>query len=96
MAELSKQWCEIWEPSMPHSFDIEAITRNMYRDRYYPIVCEGFGFNCIHKDAHGIIWLSFGIDSHGNSTTWKRYRSIITEELQKAANNESSSIQRHP
>jgi hypothetical protein len=92
MAEFSKQWCEIWNQSIPHDFDIEAIAKDMHNDRYYPIFCEGFGFNCIHKDVYDNIWLSFGYDKNGNSSVWKRYRSTIMEEKQKAAKNESSSI----
>jgi hypothetical protein len=92
MAEFSKQWCEIWDPSMPHGFDIESITRDMYRDRYYPIVCEGFGFNCIHKDTHGNIWLAYAFDSEGNSTSWKRYKTVMLEQIQTANKNQNSSI----
>ena len=92
MGEFSKQWCEIWDPSMPHSFDIEAIAKDMLRDRYYPIVCEGLGFNCIHKDAHGILWLAYSYDAAGNSTNWKRYKAIIVEQTQTASKNENSSI----
>jgi hypothetical protein len=95
MAEFSKQWCEIWDPSMPHDFDIEDIIKDMNRDRYYPIVCEGFGFNCIHKDAHGNIWLSYGYDKDGNSTSWRRYKTVLLEEKKKTPNNENCSIQRH-
>jgi hypothetical protein len=92
MAEFSKQWCDIWNTAMIHDFDIEEITRDMYRDRYYPKVCEGFGFNCIHKDTHGLIWLSYGYDKSGNSVSWRRYKTVMLEEKQKASKNESSSI----
>jgi hypothetical protein len=77
---------------MPHDFDIEAIAKDMYSDRYYPIVCEGFGFNCIHRDAHDNIWLSFGYDKNGNSSAWRRYKSVIIDHRLKAIENENSSI----
>jgi len=95
MEKFSKQWCEIWDPSRPHDFDIEAIVKDMHNDRYYPIFCEGFGFNCIHKDGYDNIWLSFGYDKNGNSAVWRRYKSLIIEQEKKATKNESSSIQRH-
>ena len=92
MAQFSKQWCDIWDTSLTHTFDIEAITRDMYGDRYYPIVCEGFGFNCIHKDGYDNIWLSFGYDKNGNNNSWRRYKSVIIEQQRKANKDENSSI----
>jgi hypothetical protein len=91
MAEFSKQWCEIWDPSMTHDFDIEAIAKDMYRDRYYPIICEGMGFRSIYKDHHGRVWLGYNVEG-GNNPVWKPYKSVIAEQVQKAAKNESSSI----
>lgn len=80
MAQFSKQWCDSINTSMPYDFDIDFIVKDLYRDRHYPIVCDGLGFNCIHKDAHGIVWLSYGYDSNGNSTNWKRYQSVMVEQ----------------
>ena len=92
MAQFSKQWCDINNTSMPHDFDIDIIAKDLYRDRYYPIICEGLGFNCIHKDAHGILWLAYGRDTNGNSTNWKRYKSVMIEQKQQGSRNENSSI----
>lgn len=83
MAQFSKQWCDSINTSMPHDFDIDVIVKDLHSDRYYPIVCDGFGFNCIHRDTHDNIWLSFGYDSNGNSTSWRRYKSVIIEQTKK-------------
>jgi hypothetical protein len=92
MAQFSKQWCDSINTSMPYDFDIDDIVKDLYRDRYYPIKCEGLGFNCVHKDAHGIVWLSFGYDKNGNSAVWRRYKSLIIEQEKKSIKNEGSSI----
>ena len=92
MAQFSKQWCESINTSMPYDFDIDTIVKDLYSDRYYPIVCDGFGFNCIHKDTYDNVWLSFGRDKNGNSNSWRRYKSVIIEQQRKANKNENSSI----
>lgn len=79
MAEFSKQWCDLWDPKRTPDFDIESISRDMYRDRYYPIVCEGFGFNSIHKDVYGVVWLGYADQHEENTTIWKRYKTVLAE-----------------
>jgi hypothetical protein len=79
MAQFSKQWCDSINTSMPYDFDIDDIVKDLYRDRYYPIKCEGLGFNCVHKDAHGIVCLYYGFDYKVNSSSWRRYQSVMAE-----------------
>jgi hypothetical protein len=79
MAEFSKQWCDLYDPKRIPDFDIEAIAKDMYRDRYYPIVCEGFGFDCIHKDAHGVVWLNYPSQDK-TVDIWKRYKTVMAEQ----------------
>lgn len=85
----SKQWCEIWSPDTPHSFDIDSIVTQMYRGRYYPIECEGFGFRCIYKDEHGRVWLAFSGED-GNYGSWQAYNKTVIANKTKA--DESSRI----
>lgn len=77
--QYSKQWCDIWEPTRKSDFDVEAIVKNMYRERYYPIICEGLKFKCIHKDGHGNIWLGY-IENDGYYSGWKKYTQVLNEE----------------
>jgi hypothetical protein len=89
MVGYSKQWCELWDQSKTYDFDIDKITKELYRGNYYPIKCEGFGFLCIYKDSHGRKWLAFG-EKDGNYHNWKRYSGLIIQEKKRL--NENSSI----
>lgn len=55
MAEFSKQYCEIYEPSMVGDFDIEEIAETIPKGHYKPIICEGFGFSGIGVRLDGSI-----------------------------------------
>ncbi len=83
MTQYSKQWCEIWDTERKWDFDIDVIAKDLYRERYFPIACEGLKLKCIHKDSHGNIWLGF-IENNGYYTGWKRYTQVINEEKIKA------------
>lgn len=77
--QYSKQWCEMWDPERKWDFDIEAIAKDMYRERYYPITCEGFKFKCIHKDAYGNLWLGYN-EKDGYYSGWKKFVTVLAEE----------------
>ena len=85
MAIYSKQYCDLYDPSLEWEFDIEAIAQDMYREYFYPIVCEGLGFMCIHKDRYGKLWLAFNDDGKQNYYDWKRYETVmqIQKEIDK-------------
>ena len=88
MSGYSKQWCDIWNKNVASSFDIDSIAYNMNRGEDYPIVCKGFQFKCIHKDAHGVIWVAFN-QSGNNYSSWKRYNTLLIEEKNKAVKQQS-------
>lgn len=67
----SKQYCDIYEPTKSHDFDVVEIARDMYRDYRYPIQCEGLGFYCIAKDTSDRIWLAFDRDDKQNYDNWQ-------------------------
>ena len=54
MVGYSKQWCELWDQSKAYDFDIDKITKELYRGNYYPIKCEGFGFLCLRLVVFGV------------------------------------------
>ena len=62
MAEFSKQYCEIHDPSMPWDFDIEEIATEIPRGYYKQIICEGFGFVGIGVGMNREIQLLFTDD----------------------------------
>jgi hypothetical protein len=59
MADFSKQYCDLYDPEMPHDFDIEKVAEKLDNDYYLSFICEGFGFSAIGKDPDGEIILYF-------------------------------------
>jgi len=85
MAEFSKQWAEINDPEFPGDFDINEIADGLDPNHYTPMICEGFGFIAIGKDANGNIMLAmptgkYEEDENGqiyDDIVWQAYEDII-------------------
>jgi len=70
MADYSKQWCDINDSDMPYDFDILEEFGKLPKNKYIPIICEGFGFLAIMRDHEDKCLLSF--DDHGK-IIWEDY-----------------------
>lgn len=83
MADFSKQYCELNDPELPHDFDILQIAEELENEQYIEIICEGFGFVAVAKDAEGNILLAMPtgepIDEEGIPCIWRTYEEIIEE-----------------
>ena len=85
MAEFSKQWAEINDPEFPGDFDINEIAEGLDPNHYTPMICEGFGFIAIGKDASGNIMLAmptgkYEEDEKGqiyDDVVWQAYEDIV-------------------
>lgn len=77
MADFSKQWCELYDPEMPHDFDIEDIVKKLEPGYYRSEICEGFGFIAIAKEETGDI--SLYIPDQG----WQNYEKFIREHTRR-------------
>jgi hypothetical protein len=77
MADFSKQWCELYDPEMPHDFDIEDIVKKIEPGYYRSEICEGFGFTAIAKEESGDI--SLYIPNRG----WQNYEKFINEHTRR-------------
>lgn len=53
MSEHSKQWADLNDPEFPWDFDIELEFESIPHGFYKPIICEGFGFIGLERDAEG-------------------------------------------
>jgi hypothetical protein len=80
MADFSKQWCDIWDPEMPSDFDIDLIAKDLSRDCYYPIICEGLGTISIYKDSYDRIWLGYPKEKEPG-TYYKPYNIVLQKEI---------------
>jgi hypothetical protein len=60
MADFSKQYAERYDLEMPWDFDIEEIFEEMPLNSFKPLICEGFGFWGLHKEADGKRFCLFG------------------------------------
>jgi hypothetical protein len=76
MADFSKQWCEINDPSMPGDFDILEEANKLNPNSYIPMICEGFGFTAIAKDETNEILLAMK-DWSTDTTIWLSYNEVI-------------------
>lgn len=84
MAEFSKQWCDLYDPEMPHDFDIEVISQKLKPDYYQSFICEGFGFSAIGKDSEGNTILFFRDFEDGRTYNgWIDYAEFINEQKNK-------------
>lgn len=82
MAEFSKQWCELHDQfGMRPDFDILDVAEALPSEHYTPIICEGFGFIAIAKDAAGNILLGMPTgeqsEEEGSAVEWKEFNEII-------------------
>ena len=85
MAEYSKQWCEKNNSQMKSEFDINEIADGLEPNYYTSIICEGFGFIAIGKDANNEILLAMPTgetmtDENGqihDSIIWEPYNDVI-------------------
>lgn len=83
MADFSKQWTERnSELKDNYDFDIIEILENLEPGYYTSIICEGYGFAAIAKDASGNCLLAMPIDNSeigedGISIEWKKYEDIV-------------------
>ena len=86
MADFSKQWCDKNDSQMPFDFDIEEVANTLEPNYYTPIICEGFGFIAIGKDANNNVMLAMptgGIhtDEQGqifDDVVWTSYSDLIS------------------
>lgn len=76
MADFSKQWCDLYDPEMPHDFDIEKIASTLNEDYYKSYICEGFGFSAVGKDSDGRIILYFNPEFTEDGG-WKDYEQFM-------------------
>jgi hypothetical protein len=76
MADFSKQWCEINDPSMPGDFDILEEANKLNPNSYIPMICEGFGFTAIAKDKTNEILLAMK-DWSTDTTIWLSYNEVV-------------------
>lgn len=83
MADFSKQYCELYDPEFPWDFDIEEIAKGIHTERYYPIICEGFGFSYIGKNAKGDILLGFPKEDDRDWINWIKYEDFMISETNK-------------
>jgi hypothetical protein len=84
MAEFSKQWAEINDPEGGWDFDVEEISNQLEPNHYVPMICEGFGFIAIGKDAENKIMLAIPtgeVEEEDGQTydaiKWEAYEDII-------------------
>jgi hypothetical protein len=81
MAEFSKQYTQRNDPEFPYDFDIFEIAESLENGYYTPIICEGFGFIAIGKDAAGEIILAMPTGNISNDdlseVEWKNISQII-------------------
>ena len=57
MAEFSKEYieCENWD--VPYDFSIQGELNKLSEGDHVGIICEGFGFTRIHRDANQcLLW----------------------------------------
>lgn len=59
MAEFSKQYCELNNMGFDGDFDIMEELEELEDGHYMSLICEGFGFCLIAKDAYGKCMLGF-------------------------------------
>jgi hypothetical protein len=85
MADFSKQYCDIYDPEMPHDFDIEKVAEKLDNDYYLSFICEGFGFSAIGKDPDGEIILYFSPETHLDSPLvgWVNYKGFIDKHIKE-------------
>ena len=85
MAEFCKQWVEINDPEFGWDFDVEEIANQLKPNHYAPMICEGFGFVAIGKDANNDIMLAIPTgesetDEDGQTfdkVVWQAYEDIV-------------------
>jgi hypothetical protein len=85
MAEFCKQWVEINDPEFGWDFDVKEIVNQLEPNHYVPVICEGFGFIAVGKDANNNIMLAmptgeFETDEDGQTfdqVTWQAYEDVI-------------------
>jgi len=81
MAEFSKQYCDLHDMGFPHDFDIVEVADGLQPEHYTAIICEGFGFTAIAKDADGNILLAIPTGAETNDdgieVTWKKYEEVV-------------------
>lgn len=79
MADFSKQYCEKHDSEMPSDFDILEIADGLQNEYYTSMICEGFGFIAIGKNASGEVILAFPPESMNpeEPITWKSYEEVI-------------------
>lgn len=81
MAEFSKQWCDANDKDgMRPDFDIAEVAESIANEHYTPIVCEGYGFVAIAKDALGNILLGMptgNSNEEGTEVEWKDYSEVV-------------------
>jgi hypothetical protein len=75
MADFSKQWCEINNPSMISDFDILEQAELLKPNHYVSMICEGFGFIAIAKGENNEVLLGF-VDDQDN-VKWEDYNNVI-------------------
>lgn len=49
MADFSKEWCEEFDPDMPHDFSIKEEFDKLNPEECIGFICEGYGFIGIEK-----------------------------------------------
>ena len=80
MAEFSNQYCDLHDEFIP-DFDIVEIADGLQPEHYTTIICEGFGFTAIAKDADGNILLAIPTGAEANDdgieVTWKKYEEVV-------------------
>ena len=77
MADYSKQWCDINDSEMPYDFDILEEFGKLPKNNYIPIICEGFGFCVIAKDAYGKCMLGF--ENNDEDIDWIHYDEYLED-----------------
>jgi len=82
MASFSKQWCDLYDPEMPHDFDIEQIAKKLEPGYYRSEICEGFGFLAILKTESGNIELLFKDYDNGDNHEWLDYGKFMQSQKQ--------------
>lgn len=82
MAEFSKQYCELHMQDFEPDFDILEVADGLPPEHYTSIICEGFGFVAVARDAQNNILLAMptGEPSENDGETeveWKTFEEVI-------------------
>jgi hypothetical protein len=84
MADFSKEYCELFDPEMPHDFSIIEVAASMEPGYYKSYICEGFGFVAISKSKTGKIDLFVpNYKDNPDSGKWVDYEKFIKQKIKE-------------